>query len=72
MMMLIGLLIGFCLAGAWIAIFLRPRPPRGSGLPINRDASEGRPWAHVEAGPDSLYSPGIGRSETNGDDLKKN
>jgi hypothetical protein len=70
-MMLIGLLIGLCLAGAWLALVLEWRSHRGSRPAINREASEGRPWAHVEAGPDSLYLPGTGRSETSDKDLNK-
>jgi hypothetical protein len=55
MMVLIGLLVLACLAGAWAARRLA-QPPRYAPSGRASEASPAlQPWAHVEPGPDSVF-----------------
>jgi len=55
MMVLLGLLVLVCLAGAWAAIRLA-QPPRYEPSATASEASPSlQPWAHVEPGPDSVF-----------------
>jgi hypothetical protein len=55
MMVLIGLLVLACLAGAWAAIRLA-QPPRYAPSGTASEASPAlQPWTHVEPGPDSVF-----------------
>lgn len=53
MIVMIGVLLVLCLAGAWLACQLE-EPRSGTPAP-DVDEPEQRPWVHVESGPDSFH-----------------
>lgn len=53
MIVIVGLLLVLCLAGAWVASRVED-PPSGSSAP-DLDEPDQRPWVHVESGPDSFH-----------------
>jgi hypothetical protein len=55
MMVLVGLLMLACLAGAWAALRLAQPPRYASGGTASEPPPTLQPWAHVEPGPDSVF-----------------
>ena len=55
MMVLSGLLVLACLAGAWAAFRLAQPPRSRPSGPAREPAPALQPWAQVESGPDSLF-----------------
>jgi hypothetical protein len=55
MMVLIGLLVLMCLAGAWAAIRLAQPARRAPSGTASAASPALQPWAHVESGPDSVF-----------------
>ena len=65
MMVLIGLLMLVCLAGAWAALRLA-QPPRDVSSGTAGETSPAlQPWVHVELGPDSVFP--LDQRQTGGD-----
>lgn len=65
MIVLIGLLVLACLAGACVALRLAP-PPRSRPSGLAREPALGlQPWAQVESGPDSVFP--LDQRPTSGD-----
>lgn len=55
MIVLIGLLVLACLAGAYAAFRLAQPPWSRPSGPARERASALQPWAQVESGPDSVF-----------------
>ena len=67
MIVLSGLLVLACLAGAWAA-FRLTQPPRDASRGTAREPSPSlQPWSHVEAGPDSVFP--LDQRQTGGDQV---
>lgn len=66
MMVLSGLLVLACLAGAWVA-FRLAQPPRATPSgPAGEPSPSLQPWTHVEPGPDSVFP--LDQRQTGGDE----
>lgn len=55
MIVLIGLLVLVCLAGAWAAVRLAPPPRDAASGPASEPSPALQPWTQVEPGPDSVF-----------------
>jgi hypothetical protein len=55
MMVLCGLLVLACLAGAWVACRLAQPPRATPSGPAGEPSPSLQPWTHVELGPDSMF-----------------
>ncbi|MBI3911527.1 MAG: hypothetical protein HY320_11420 [Armatimonadetes bacterium] len=65
MIVLIGVLVLACLAGAWVA-FRLAQPPRDAASGTASEPSPAlQPWTHVEPGPDSMFP--LDQRQTGGD-----
>ena len=65
MMVLIGLLVLVCLAGAWVACRLAQPLRDASRGPAGEPSPSLQPWTHVEPGPDSMFP--LDQRQTGGD-----